>query len=291
MFCLRTETAVRAFQVARGLHDDGVCDETTWNALVEASWRFGDRQLLLTLPNQRGDDVVELQSRLARLGFDCGRVDGILGPRTARALVDFQSNCGLVADGVCGPETVRAIDRVSGQTGDGPGISTVRERERLRTTLGSVADCRVVVGQFGGLSALPRALARELRQLGATVISLDEPDAIAQSMAANHFGAHVYVGFESRPDACAIAYFYQVPNFESVGGRSLAEAVVQQLRQIPAFAAAEPEAVGMRLPVLRETRMPAVLVAVGPPRATNDAIAQLTTAVVQALNLWISSQG
>lgn len=288
MFCPRTEFAVRAFQEARGLHPDGECDETTWNALVEASWRLGDRQLLLTVPNQRGDDVAELQSRLARLGFDCGRVDGILGPRTSRALVDFQSNCGLVADGVCGPETVRGLERVSGQTGDGPGVATVRERERLRSSITSVADCRIVIGQFGGLTAVTRTLARELRQLGATVVSLDEPDAVAQAMAANHFGATVYLGFESRAEPTTIAYFYRVPTFESVGGRSLADALVAELRAAPDGWPSTPEAVGMRLPILRETRMPAVLVALGPPRTVNDAVPTLTAAVLRSLDLWIS---
>ena len=77
---------MRTFQSARGLRSDGVCDEQTWTALVEASWRLGDRLLFLTSPNLRGDDVAELQSRLGRLGFDCGRVDGILGPRTAASV-------------------------------------------------------------------------------------------------------------------------------------------------------------------------------------------------------------
>ena len=93
-FCPATEDAVRAFQTGRGLRCDGRCDEQTWTALVEASWKLGDRLLFLTSPNLRGDDVAELQSRLGRLGFDCGRVDGILGPSTARALEEFQSNCG-----------------------------------------------------------------------------------------------------------------------------------------------------------------------------------------------------
>ena len=100
MFCAATEQAMRGFQEARGLHVDGRCDEHSWMALVEASWKPGDRQLLLTSPNLRGDDVADLQSRLARLGFDCGRVDGIFGPRTSQALADFQSNCGVTADGV-----------------------------------------------------------------------------------------------------------------------------------------------------------------------------------------------
>ena len=105
-----TEEAVRAFQTARGLRCDGRCDENTWTALVEASWKLGDRALFLTSPNLRGDDVAELQTRLGRIGFDCGRVDGILGPRTAVALEEFQSNCGTTSDGVCGPETVRTLD-------------------------------------------------------------------------------------------------------------------------------------------------------------------------------------
>lgn len=281
---------MRSFQTARGLHGDGICDETTWTALVEASWRLGDRQLLLTLPNLRGDDVADLQSRLARLGFDCGRVDGILGPRTARALADFQSNCGLLADGICGPDTVRSIERVSSQTGDGPGVATVRERERLRIGLGSVAHCRVVVGQFGGLSALTRTLARELRQQGATVMPLDEPDPVAQALAANHFGAHAYIGFESHPEHIATAYYYQVPTFESVGGRALAEAIVGELTDLPGITAT-PTTCGMRLPVLRETRMPAVLMAVGPARLATDATPQLTTAVLRALDLWILRAG
>ncbi len=265
-----------------------MCDDTTWTALVEASWRLGDRQLFLTLPNQRGDDVADLQSRMARLGFDCGRVDGILGPRTAGAIADFQSNCGLVADAMCGAETIRALERVSTHTGTGPGVSTVRERERMRSGPGSVAHCRVVVGQFGGLSALTRTLARELRQQGATVMALDEPDAVAQALAANHFGADVYIGVESRAEASAVAHFYKVPTFESVGGRALAEAIAEELGEITVLASHSSCAVGMRLPVLRETRMPAVVLAVGPARAAADVVPQLASAIMRALQLWIS---
>jgi len=288
VFCAATEQAMRAFQQARGLRADGICDEHAWTALVEASWKLGDRQLVLTSPNLRGDDVGELQSFLARLGFDCGRVDGILGPRTARAVEDFQANCGIKADGVCGPVTVRSIVRVSGQTGTGPGVGTVRERERLRIGFESVANCRVVVGQFGGLSAITRTLARELRQLGASVMSLDEPDAVAQAIAANQFGAHAYVGLESHTEATAVAHFYQVPAFESVGGHALAALIADQLAEVPGLT---PALRGMRLPVLRETRMPAVLLTLGPVRVATDAAQPVAAAVLRALNLWILREG
>ncbi len=266
-----------------------MCDEHTWTALVEASWHFGDRLLFLTAPNLRGDDVAELQSRLARLGFDSGRVDGILGPRTVRALEDFQSNCGVTSDGVCGPDTVRAILRVSGQTGDGPGISTLRDRERQRGGPGSLAASRVVIGQFGGLSAISRTLARELRQHGATVMTLDEPDVIAQAHAANHFEADVYLGFESSAEPAAVAHFYRVPTFESAGGRALAEAIVTSWTETLTLpTSVTPTTSGMRLPVLRETRMPAVLCLVGPVRPVTDAATALCGAMLSALAAWVS---
>lgn len=255
---------------------------------------MGERPLVLTSPNMRGDDVAELQSRLARLGFDCGRVDGIFGPRTGRALFDFQSNCGIRADSVCGPATVRAIMVVSSQTGDGPGVGAVRDRERLRIGLASIAHCRVVIGQFGGLSGLTRSLTVALRQRGATVMSLDEPDAVAQAIVANHFNAHAYVGFEAKADPAAVAYFYQVPTYESAGGRALAEMIVDQLDQAQVLAGASdlvPTACGRRLPVLRETRMPAVLLHVGPVRAATDATPRLAAAVLQAIELWTLRTG
>ena len=276
---------MRAFQQHRGLHADGRCDENTWTALVEASWKFGDRLLFLTSPNLRGDDVAELQTQLGRLGFDCDRVDGILGPSTATALMDFQTNCGLPADGVCGTETVRTVLRVSSLTGDGPSVSSVRERLNMLAGPGSLANCRIVVGQFGGLSAVTRTLARELRLQGATVMPLDEPDPVTQALAANHFGAHAYVGFESRAEAMAVAHFYRVPTFESVGGRALALAIAAEASHIEGIT---PETAGMRLPVLRETRMPAVLFTIGPVRVAADAAPLLSAAVMRALALWIS---
>ena len=46
----------------------------------------------------RGDDVRAMQTVLAKLGFDCGRADGIFGPNTLRALTEFQQNYGITAD-------------------------------------------------------------------------------------------------------------------------------------------------------------------------------------------------
>ena len=265
MFCHATEVAVREFQQVRGLRLTGSCDEDTWRAIVEASWKLGDRLLVLVAPNLRGDDVGELQASLARLGFDSGRVDGIFGPATTRALEDFQHNSGLYVDGVCGPDTVRAIEVLMRQTGSGPGVTAVRELDALTASARSLSEMRLVVGQFGGLSALARQLVQALRQRSATVIASDEPDASAQAAAANRFAAHAYVGFETQARAEPTVHFYSVPQFESAGGRRLASLVAERCRlRSPGF---EPTVRGMRLSVLRETRMPAVLCSLGPVRA------------------------
>jgi N-acetylmuramoyl-L-alanine amidase len=282
--CPQTVEALQAFQRSRGLRVSEQCDEHCWRAIVEASWKLGDRMLLLTSPNLRGDDVADLQARLARLGFDCGRVDGILGPLTARAVAEFQTNCGLPADGICGHDTVRALERVMSQTGSGPGIATVRERERLRSSPTMLPKLRVVVGQFGGLSPITRSISRELRLAGAHVMSLDEPDAVAQALAANEYGAHVYVGLEGGLEHSSTAHFYRVPTFESVGGRTLATCLTHELCTA-GLKVTDP--VGMRLPVLRETRMPAVLLTIAPVRAAVDAAHELGTAGLRALESWM----
>jgi N-acetylmuramoyl-L-alanine amidase len=276
---------VRDFQQQRGLRVTGRCDEGTWRAIVEASWKLGDRLLMLAAPNLRGDDVAELQAALARIGFDSGRVDGILGPRTARALEDFQRNSGLNVDGVCGSVTVRALDVLARQTGSGAGITALRELEALTATARTFGDLRVVVGQFGGLSAVSRQLVQALRQRSATVIASDEPDAAAQAAIANRFAATVYIGFEAQPGPRTTVHFYAVPQFESAGGRALATQIARRCGdRIPDL---HPQVEGMRLAVLRETRMPAVLFTLGAIQTTLDHAPHIVAAIVEALEAWV----
>jgi N-acetylmuramoyl-L-alanine amidase len=284
VFCASTEHALARFQAERGLRPTGVCDEDSWKALVEASWKLGDRLLTLVAPNLRGDDVAELQEVLARLGFDPGRADGIFGPTTARALEDFQRNSGLYVDGVCGPVTVRALHVLARQTGTGPGVSVVRELEALTATARALADMRIVVGQFGGLSGLTRQLVHALRQRSAMVVASDEPDASAQAAAANRFAASVYIGFETQPDERSTIHYFAVPHFESAGGRALAHLVAAHGRElIPGF---NPEVAGMRLQVLRETRMPAVLIVLGSLQRSLDHTPEVVSSVVAAVEAW-----
>lgn len=284
-FCESTQHAVAAFQQARGLHPDGACDEPTWLALVEASWRLGDRPLVLAVPNLRGDDVSRLQTLLARLGFDCGRVDGIFGVLTAAALEDFQRNAGLDVDGICGPKTVRALDINSSYSGSGPGIAAVRELEGLSNVTDSLADLRIVIGQFGGLSSLVRAIIHQLRPHGVRVITADETDASLQAGVANRYAAQVYLGFEAHADERATVAYYATEGFASYGGLALAHHLGTALRATELGAVVEQR--GMRLPVLRETRMTAVVCALGPVQRVSDAAHELSVAVLEALAAWV----
>jgi N-acetylmuramoyl-L-alanine amidase len=287
LFCAVTVEALVAFQRHRGLHDHGLCDEPTWLALVESTWQLGDRPLRLVAPHLRGDDVGQLQSALGRLGFDCGRVDGIFGPATARALEDFQRNCGVDVDGVCGSATVRALQVNGARSGTGPGVAAIRELEQLSTVGSSLRQLRVVVGQFGGLGSLARQLAKLLRQHGAKVITADELDPSLHAAAANRFAATVYVGFEPRPDEHAAIAYYATAGFESVGGRALAERVAAAFAATPSLPRLQSS--GMRLPVLRETRMTAVVCSIGPVQRIVDAAPIVADAVVAALAAWAAS--
>ena len=172
-----------------------------------------------------------------------------------------------------------------GQTGTGPGVSALRERLRLVQAPTSLHAVRAVVGHFHGIGPVARVVARVLRQAGAQVVTVDEPDAAAQAVAANRFEAHLYLGFDGQTGSTSVVNYYQVPTFESVGGRTLATCLTDALGQIASLTFSEP--IGRRLPVLRETRMPAVLCSLAPVRAAVDATPSIARATLQAVDLWI----
>lgn len=57
-----------------------------------------------------GTDVKDLQEQLTRLGYDCGKADGIFGSDTFRAVACFQEDHGLEVDGIAGRMTKAAIE-------------------------------------------------------------------------------------------------------------------------------------------------------------------------------------
>jgi lysozyme family protein len=112
VFLGATLSAVRTFQRSHALAEDGMVGPDTWAALVDATFKLGDRLLYLRLPYLHGRDVRVLQSALNALGFACGRPDAIFGPFTERAVREFQRNTGQPADGIVGTETVRSVENL-----------------------------------------------------------------------------------------------------------------------------------------------------------------------------------
>jgi N-acetylmuramoyl-L-alanine amidase len=284
-----TAAAVRAFQQHRGLGATGVCDRVTWDALVEASWRLGDRPLYLTEPMVRGDDVADLQRRLGAIGFDAGRVDGIFGRRTERALVDFQRNYGLVADAICGPATVGALARL-GDRHDAPAsIVDVRERERFRCGPRTLAGQTVVVSHDGGLDALATSVARLLTSAGAAAVVVAHPDGSEVAAQANAFEADVFLslGLARGADACRISFYRSPTGWESQSGRALAGLLHPALAEL--LPCDERGITPMSVPVLRETRMPAVVVDLAPAHEVVARSGDVAAVVPLVLERWIET--
>jgi putative chitinase len=57
-----------------------------------------------------GEDVEELQKRLAARGFSPGNIDGEFSSGTEAAVMAFQRSEGLLPDGVAGPKTLARLD-------------------------------------------------------------------------------------------------------------------------------------------------------------------------------------
>jgi N-acetylmuramoyl-L-alanine amidase len=285
LFGAGTAAAVEAFQHRRGLRVDGVCGSQTWAGLVEAGLRLGDRFLYLHAPMFRGDDVADLQQRLSALGFDTGRVDGIFGGLTSSALADFQRNVSLPVDGILGASTLRELKRVMPRHPEPELVSSVRDRERLRQAPRTLLGRRLAVGEEGGLDVLVTTVRRHLSATGAEVVALLHPDGSLQAAAANAAQVEAYVGLRLDPDRsrCSASY-YAGYSYESAGGRHLAEL----LQSLAAVALELPPGgiQGMSLPVLRETRMPAVICEVGPPARVVARAGPLAHAIVEALTIW-----
>ena len=53
--------------------------------------------------------IASVQAELQRLGYNPGGVDGSFGPRTRRALIDFQQDNGLPVTGEIDEETLSAL--------------------------------------------------------------------------------------------------------------------------------------------------------------------------------------
>lgn len=286
------DRAVRHFQQQRALTVDGLVGPETYRQLDEARWRLGDRVLSYSVSHLIvGDDVATLQQRLLDMGFDCGRVDGILGPGTERALRDFQRNYGLRADGTCGPATFRALDRLA-RTVVGGQPHAMRESELIHRS-GPALSGKVVVidpGHGGadhgvvahGLSEadvvwdLARRLEGRLSALGVQAYLTRGRDADGvvheeeRAAFANATDADLVISLHSdrndNDQARGVATFYYGSGSDRHGLRSPTGerfAGLVQRELVARTGMVDCRTHGKAWPLLRSTRMPAVRVELG----------------------------
>jgi N-acetylmuramoyl-L-alanine amidase len=257
-----TVAVVEAFQRARGLPITGVVDDTTWDLLIEAGWRLGQRLLYTSVPKLRGDDVAELQVRLAQFGFNPGRIDGIFGPLTEEALRDFQRNCAQDPSGTLTRSTLTELERLSSTRGD---RSLVTEARDLAGFHVPPSGPLVIAGQSSLVDRLVRACENDFK---VDVLHEENPDVVA-AYANDHEAAFVLsIQTFKQIDGIHLHYWASYRS-HSRRGEQLANLIASacaRSTQIPRV-----DVTGMSLPILRETKMITLHIELG---EESDAIEQ-----------------
>ena len=302
VFDRAVDLAVRHFQQQRAMTVDGVVGPETYRQLDEARWRLGDRMLSYSVGHPTvGDDVATLQQRLLDMGFDCGRVDGILGSATERALREFQRNYGLRSDGTCGPATFRALDRLA-RTVVGGQPHAMRESELLHRSGPLLSGKTVVVDPgHGGVdqgvvahglneAAVTWDLARRLEgrlsalgvqaylTRGVDVTGTEDISEERRAAFANETDADLVISLHAdgnaSPHAAGVASYYYGSGGDRYGRRSptgehFASLVQREL--VARTGMIDGRTHGKAWTLLRRTRMPAVRVELGYLTNADDA--------------------
>ena len=260
-----TRGAVIAFQHSTGLPADGIVGSETWRALVGAGYRLGDRLLYHRIPMMRGDDVADLQRKLDAIGFETGKADGIFGPDTLGGLLDFQSNRRLPEDGIAGSGVAAELELMARAT-EKPGRDRIREQQWLDELPTTLIGQRVFVDPFSRSDAETRAswaaartFSNIIQDLGAHPImsrSVDtSPAPRVRAVRANRLGVDFIVAFALPDPAPAGIFHFGSMHSESSAGRRMATAIGSHL---------EVSIASRTIPILKDTRSPAVVIAVEP---------------------------
>ena len=270
-----TESEIRSFQQARGLSVTGLVDEVTARALEEARWKLGDRSLnLQETPLMRGDDVAALQSRLTEMGFDCGRVDGIYGPRTELAVKDFQKSVGATVDGKCGPATIIALIRLT-KIVSGGAPAAMRESATQRNRGPALANKTIVLNPDGDDRLVYDVAVRtegRLLALGASVFltrgATNNPSESERIAFTNNSDADLMISlhedsYKNENAHGAATYFYgsDAHGVHSIVGERFASLVQREICARTDFANCRTHA--MTWDLLRLTKAPAVRIDLG----------------------------
>jgi N-acetylmuramoyl-L-alanine amidase len=249
------ELGVRQFQQDRGILCDGVLGPETFSALEQARYQLGDRVLRFDpVRVLTGDDVVDLQTKLAGLGFYPGRIDSEYASLTETAVKELQMSLGTKVDGVTGPQTLRGLNAID-RNQDTGNLFALQERARVAASGTSlvgrtfVIEAATTVVDFQTLpmtdeqSALERQITLDiasrlvgrLEAIGAGALLL-EGDAVEVNRA-DTLGASAVItvtaDVSKSKDANGLATFYfgheRQSDLNSPTGQKLAELIQGEL--------------------------------------------------------------
>lgn len=124
----------------------------------------------------RGNEVIQIQTKLKRWGYYNGNIDGIYGSQTVAAVKWFQRKNGLTADGIAGTKTLNAMgiynssNNNSGTTNSSTDLNLLARlvygEARGEPYTGQVAVAAVVMNRVKS-SSFPNTIAGVIYQSGA----------------------------------------------------------------------------------------------------------------------------
>lgn len=157
-FGATTENAVKAFQKKYNLVADGVAGTATLNKLntlykasttTSSSTNKADDDRLEV--GDTGSDVRDLQTKLKKLGFYTGSIDGTFGSGTQSAVKAFQRKYGLTADGIAGSSTMSKLNTLykNATSSTSSSSSTDDDALRMGATGTAVKELQTMLKKLG----------------------------------------------------------------------------------------------------------------------------------------------
>ncbi len=134
---------------------------------------YGYSNAVVSYYGSRGDEVSNIQKKLKQWGYYDGKVDGIFGYQTYKAVRYFQYKNGLKVDGVVGAETLSALGLPTGaepRAGNDKDLDLlahiIHGEARGEPYVGQVAVAAVILNRIND-SRFPSTIAGVIYQPGA----------------------------------------------------------------------------------------------------------------------------
>ena len=137
-----TQSALKSFQRHNGLGEDGICGQSTYDALMKEDAKIYVMQL-----GDTGPDVEGIQQRLYELGYldNKANIKGVFGDKTEVAVKEFQDKNDLNDDGKVGSKTLEMLY----------GEDVVGNAFRLGDENQVIKDCQIALKKLGYITFKP----------------------------------------------------------------------------------------------------------------------------------------